>query len=329
MYAMWWDKPLNSNEPILIHGNWIEPLCAYMYMSSQISGEVDKKQIKSQTIIKTLFAFLNLFSKTPEIETLSFQTSTSTASPATPTTDCPPKPPPLFQNVPDSCLKLVQAAQQKEAGTAFFERRPRVLNTTQKQPSPSPSTLRRHLLAAQALETHFPILASHILHSHPLTPTTTCTHFKPQQLLASHIQNWPWDDLLRNIDGLTVGMILWLANFLYGGIHAAAWNEHFPSAAEKWLWRASAAYIGFCGGLWVLLNYIVSSYPPLNEFWEKWMDGAKGWWQNLLLGGLVFVCGLTLMLARAFIVVEAFVSIRQLPKEAYDTPSWAQIFPHF
>ena len=47
-------------------------------------------------------------------------------------------------------------------------------------------------------------------------------------------------------------MVLWLANFCYGGIHAAAWNDHFPSEVEKWLWRSSASYIGFCGGLWVV-----------------------------------------------------------------------------
>jgi hypothetical protein len=35
-------------------------------------------------------------------------------------------------------------------------------------------------------------------------------------------------------------MILRLTNFLYGGIHAAALNECFPSAAEKWFWRARA-----------------------------------------------------------------------------------------
>ena len=35
------------------------------------------------------------------------------------------------------------------------------------------------------------------------------------------------------------------------------------------------------------------------------------------------------MMARAFIVIEAFVSIRQLPLAAYETPSWSQIMPHF
>jgi hypothetical protein len=124
-------------------------------------------------------------------------------------------------------------------------------------------------------------------------------------------------------------MVLWLANFLYGGVHAAEWNDHFRSKVEKWLWRSSSIYIAFCGGLWVVLNYTVKSYKRLNEFWEKWMDGEKGWLQNVTLGTVVVMCGFSLMLARANIVIEAFLSIRQLPASAYETPSWSQIFPHF
>ena len=49
-----------------------------------------------------------------------------------------------------------------------------------------------------------------------------CIHSQPTELLKPYIQNWPYDDLLRNVSGLTVGMILWLSNFIYGGLHAAA-----------------------------------------------------------------------------------------------------------
>ena len=67
----------------------------------------------------------------------------------------------------------------------------------------------------------------------------------PSSYLAEYSRNWPSDELLRDVGGLVVGVVLWLANFLYGGIHAAAWNDLFLSAVEKWLWRASASYIGF------------------------------------------------------------------------------------
>lgn len=38
IYILWWDKPKLINEPTKLHGDWVPPISAYMYMSSQISG---------------------------------------------------------------------------------------------------------------------------------------------------------------------------------------------------------------------------------------------------------------------------------------------------
>lgn len=161
------------------------------------------------------------------------------------------------------------------------------------------------------------------------THSGLCIHPRPEQYVVRNVPNWPSEDLLRKIGGLMVGMILWMSNFLYGGLHALAWHEFFPTTIEKWLWRSAAVYISFCGGFWVLLNGIVSRSRRLNTFWENWMDGKKSWVSDIFLGSLVCACGLAFILARAFIVVEAFASIRKLPLTAYDTPSWSQIWPHF
>lgn len=59
------------------------------------------------------------------------------------------------------------------------------------------------------------------------------------------------------------------------------------------------------------------------------MQGKGRWWDNVLIGTSATVCGVLFLLARAFLVVEAFVSIRQLPAAAYETPEWTQVFPHF
>lgn len=189
---------------------------------------------------------------------------------------------------------------------------------------------RRWALVKDAL-IRYPVLTEHkgyLALAHEVGGES-CLHLRPDHLVASYIKNWPSNDLLRSVDGLIVGMVLWLANFCYGGIHAAAWNDHFPSEPEKWLWRASASYIGFCGGLWVVLNLLVAKYQRLNDFWEHWMDGKKSWWQSFALGTVVGVCGVSLFLARFYIVLEAFVSIRRMPLSAYQTPEWTDILPHF
>ncbi len=338
MYTMWWNKPLAPKEPFILRGDWVAPLCAYMYMSSEMSGEVNQKVMKSQTMVKTLFALLHLYSRVPEIESMAYclprRTEEPSESPSqTYGADVQDGSAPSSLSVqalvpaPQNCGAQLQSKKlEKAAGTAFFERRPRVKAATFRLNNSSIECVNRWRLAASAIETYPAIREHYLLHSHN---RDRCLHFKSEELLVPRVQNWPWDDLLRNVGGLVVGMILWLACFAYGAVHAAAWNDHFPTVAEKWLWRSSSVYIGFCGGLWIVLNYVAQSYKPLNKFWESWMDGGGKWWQNIIIGTPVLLCGFSLVFARAFIVIEAFVSIRQLPAGAYDTPTWTQVFPHF
>ena len=329
MYTLWWHKPLLPKEPIILRGDWVKSLCSYMFMSSEISSEVNDQSVKAETLVKTLFASLRLCSRTPEFEDicLRLRSHQSDTDDAQCDLESLKEEAGRFRLASKPSLESIKAKKAQKAGdTAFFERRPRIISDRKGEYSTLPAvTLQRWALAASAIET-FPILRQeHIFYDHL---EGTCLHPKTEELLAQRVQNWPWDDLLRDVGGLTVGMLLWLSNFAYGGVHAAAWNEHFPSAAEKWLWRSSALYISFCGGLWIVLNYAAQAYRPLNDFWEGWMDGKKGAIYNAVLGFLVFSCGFAFCIARAFIVVEAFISIRELPATAYDTPNWSQLLPH-
>ena len=357
LYAMWWNKPLAPKEPILLKGDWVGPLCAYMYMSSEMSGEIDKHAIESQTRVKTLFASMRLYSKVPEMDILSFRPSVqipsthnvdepSDNSSVTVISSCSPDAsvrgedsayaeaindwPLQTQGLilaSNTCLTELRAKRLvKAASTAFFERRPRVKGIDFARSTISDVRMKRWALATTAIETYPVLREHHVFHSHY---DNRCLHFKSEEYLVRRVRNWPSDDLLRDVGGLVVGMILWLACLAYGAVHLTAWNDHFPTVAEQWLWRSSSLYIGFCGGLWIVLNYLAQSFGPLNAFWEKWMDGGGRWWQNLLIGIPVLVCGVSLILARAFIVIEAFISIRELPAAAYDTPTWTQVFPHF
>ena len=332
-------------------------------MCSEISGQVDTKEVKSGTIVKTMFASAKLYSKRPEIERLRFTANTAirvdeqgsqiNQSQQSRISNAMEENEDRSKNYlaeggrkaalsqgsftiasKPSLDSLRSHNQQKASGTAFFERRPKLLDPNTMPANPiSAITANRWSLASSAIS-RFPIILECQPHfSHPPKDATPgspdCFHFLPDTLLALSIQNWPMSDLLRSIDGLIVGMILWLASFAYGALHAAAWNDYFPSAAEKWLWRGSAIYISFCGGLWIILNYVARNWPRLNAYWDRWADGQLGWWHYLLLGPLVVVCGSSFMLARVYIVVEAFASVRSLPVDAYQTPQWSQIFPHF
>ncbi|KAL8833641.1 MAG: hypothetical protein Q9170_004162 [Blastenia crenularia] len=262
-----------------------------------------------------MFAFLHLYSKQPEIETLCLHDRVSDSERDSqglvlsnrsiePTSgDCNGSQEPdhnfpqkqignEFTIASSACLEELRSKRRETAaGTAFFERRSRVTGSN-------------------AI-------------SDIADKRTMLFQFSPEEPLVARVQNWPWDDLLRDVGGLVVGLVLWLANFGYGAIQAAAWSDHFPTTTEKWLWRFSAVYIGFCGGFWIVLNYVAQAYRPLNEFWEKWMNGKKKTWQNILIGIPVVICGASLLFARAFLVIEAFISVRELPASAYVTPTWS------
>lgn len=346
MYLFWWHKPLLPNAPVILRDEALAPLAMFMYSSSEMSGYVNPSRVQSQTIVKTFFAYLSLYYKTPELETLclrqkgsdlSSQQSHISSAEASSFKRNDSESIGIsnvvskgfaFQQTRDECTIELRKTRQKEKGTAFFERRPQVHDTRPVTELIKEIDGRRWALMQEALISNTYLFEDRVLLSHQVE-NSACIHLRPEQLVADHIQNWPSNDLLRSVGGLIVGMVLWLANFCYGGIHAAAWNDSFPSSAEKWIWRASASYIGFCGGLWVVLNFLVGRYPRLNSFWERWMDGEKSRWQSISLGVVVFLCGFSLMLARVFIVLEAFISIRELPEGAYQTPQWTNVFPHF
>lgn len=115
-----------------------------MYSSSEMSGYVNPPRVQSQTIVKTFFAYLSLYYKTPELETICLRQSEPDLSLQhrhDSTIDLPPmdgndSEPAFvseiaakgfaFQHIREECNAELLATRQKEKGTAFFERRPQV-----------------------------------------------------------------------------------------------------------------------------------------------------------------------------------------------------------
>ena len=107
-----------------------------------------------------------------------------------------------------------------------------------------------------------------------------------------------------------------LLGSLFGGIHLAAWDAHFPSREEQVLWRiASWVVIGAESGAWLSL-YLMSQ----NEL-------IYGWTGDLL--ALLFVIlSIAFIFGRGVLFVEAFSSVRSFPVGAYITSDWVNFLPH-
>ncbi|WQF77223.1 hypothetical protein CDEST_02237 [Colletotrichum destructivum] len=160
--------------------------------------------------------------------------------------------------------------------------------------------------------------------------------------LVPHIVNFPSLSNLGlgqvNIHRDVLRSVLALTAAAYGGLHLSGWFDHFPTDVEKKLWAVSSLVIA-CSGvvlwifflarqLWPRFDVFVSGAAPgarlagTSYYHQKlWMKKAK----SAVLGSILVLFAA----ARVFLVVEAFVNLREAPKALYETPEWSDFFPHF
>jgi hypothetical protein len=141
-------------------------------------------------------------------------------------------------------------------------------------------------------------------------------------------------DWSKSGDGSMTGMarveiicvVIILLGFVYAGCHATAWNSHFPTFAERSFWRGACIVIS-CGGPTLILffyinllyNWMVNKYGRDN--WKTIVSSLP--LSLFLVFGTLLYC-----LARGYIVVEAFISVRSLPAGAYKSVDWIDFWPH-
>ena len=126
-------------------------------------------------------------------------------------------------------------------------------------------------------------------------------------------------------------VMTWLVFPIYGGIHLTEWKGHFPTNLERILWRASALsimglpFLGHAGTLFFKWMRNQFGKGPQKDS-QKELDLTRWRWLILTLRGIAFVCW---VLARVYVVVESFASLRNLPKGSYTAVSWVSLIPHF
>lgn len=166
-------------------------------------------------------------------------------------------------------------------------------------------------------------------------------HDNPNNNLVERARNWSQDlDPLYSRRAWLVTPAIALATALYGGLHLLLWHAHFPSPTEKWLWRGSALIIAASGVAaipFVLAdNYGIDVDERSADLAKRWLGPVVSESSRRVLSrggdvGYYLVMGTVLAVygsARAFLVVEALISLRALPPAAYKTPDWSQWIPH-
>ena len=329
IYLLWWYKPRMVSEPTKLEGEWVKPMAAYMYMCSRISGHR-----RPNASIADIF---NNSHKDREISSLAYFA-----------------PNPVVEVESKNSFPSVQSISVSETNSkddifndGYFALRPELSSPAEEQDIEEQcprrvsrtSTNLQHVrwdFADQALRQH-----PHIRNTAALKPWTRRSipnpsglgkivylEPKPQQYLAKYVGNWDIKSLLKWEQTKIMGMFFWISSIIFGAVHLSAWNAEFPSVQEAWLWRSSALWIEFSGLVWLVINAIGFISPNIDAFWTEAIRLKIGWYWKILLGLLCGICGAAWIVARAFLVIEAFISIRSLPAEAYDTPNWTQVFPH-
>ena len=335
IYILWWDKPKLINEPTKLSGDWVPPVSSYMYMSSQISGwrrtrpgilkkdwidpELSILSLKpSGARLSELDALTPMQDLSSKKQRLAFIASLSSITMA----DIPRLPFDSERGSLSTRPISTYTADGKSGSTIISTLQDRLESSQELQTT-------RWSLAAEAMTLHSAI-ANRVIPRATQEGDKMVNWVEPitEELVDDSIGNWATENLLRDMSGFVMGMIVWFVSMAYGGLHATAWNGYFPSYVEMWLWRGSSVCIAGSGLTWLLINLLARTFEGFKAYWGR-VESLRAHWTSLIgLGTLATICGLAYLVARVFLVIEAFISLRKLPAAAFDTLQWTQVVPH-
>ena len=182
--------------------------------------------------------------------------------------------------------------------------------------------------------------------------------FTSGDALVKSASNYPGSNEGHFTDKLEIekgaGLLLaTVVTAIYGGVHLIPWYSHFATHLERYLWRASGLLIASGGPIWYIVLKLGFMGGMLRFDYQKaFLNNASSVTRlsdipklfiSLLLAIVTFplpllcwtIIGIMCLsmalyfLARVYMVVEAFASLRSLPVGAYQTVTWVDIIPHF
>ncbi|KAL8976474.1 MAG: hypothetical protein Q9205_007522, partial [Flavoplaca limonia] len=152
-------------------------------------------------------------------------------------------------------------------------------------------------------------------------------------------------EITFRIDKFPLATSVSISSLLYGGLHLVAWNADFASHFELLLWRISAVFVACNGIVMGVVGLFLSSDVARNVSGEASLGDsnpasrrrqrASQVVYKKLLNATLFSSTLFLpllwfsyVLARVYLVVEAFRNLAYLPAAVFETPEWPNYFPH-
>lgn len=110
-----------------------------------------------------------------------------------------------------------------------------------------------------------------------------------------------------------------VVGLVYGGLHLVAWNNFFPTRAEKILWQISSLATAIASSTFVL-TLCLSVIVRRGTSYSKWVGKICG----IVVGVGLFPC----FFFRVYLLLEGFFALRRLPARSYEIAKWANMWPH-
>jgi hypothetical protein len=147
--------------------------------------------------------------------------------------------------------------------------------------------------------------------------------------VADRASDLPPLDLDPNHLDWTLLLAFNISSMLYGGLHAIAWNAHFASGHRRALWHLSSAGVMGFFAISTLILYVERKLFHKPKAVNVALKATHFVLYRIELAGTLFFAGLlTFLAARTYLLVECYISLTDLPKEAYNVPQWSAFVPH-
>lgn len=125
----------------------------------------------------------------------------------------------------------------------------------------------------------------------------------------------------------------------YGGLHLAAWNFHFPTIVELWMWRGAGILMVSTPIVTIAAWLAWTADTAITKFLKAGNKNLsyKIFMKVLQFGAIAFLFGGVFVVlfgwsaypfARAYVLAEAFASIRACDRDVYRTVEWTNFIPH-